>query len=139
MLAALRRVLEQHPGRTVVVVSHVTPIKTLVANTLERAAGRGVPDGAEPGLGQGASRSTRPVGARRAGTPRCGSTTRCRRGIGPCSTPVAGDLEIAAVDESYRLGTLGVWARDPTVDGQLAIDGQGLGGHPPGTRTSAAS
>ncbi len=35
MLAALDRVLERHPGRTVVVVSHVTPIKTLVANTLQ--------------------------------------------------------------------------------------------------------
>jgi probable phosphoglycerate mutase len=34
VLAGLRRVLDQHPGRTVVVVSHVTPIKTLVAKTL---------------------------------------------------------------------------------------------------------
>ena len=34
VLGGLRRVLEQHPGRTVVVVSHVTPIKTLVASTL---------------------------------------------------------------------------------------------------------
>ncbi len=33
--AGLDRVLAQHPGRTVVVVSHVTPIKTLVANTLK--------------------------------------------------------------------------------------------------------
>ncbi len=32
--AGLGRVLEKHSGRTVVVVSHVTPIKTLVANTL---------------------------------------------------------------------------------------------------------
>jgi len=32
--AGLDRVLEQHAGRTVVVVSHVTPIKTLVANAL---------------------------------------------------------------------------------------------------------
>jgi broad specificity phosphatase PhoE/ribonuclease HI len=32
--AGLGRVLEQHAGRTVVVVSHVTPIKTLVANAL---------------------------------------------------------------------------------------------------------
>ncbi len=32
--AGLRRVLEQHAGRTVVVVSHVTPIKTLVAHSL---------------------------------------------------------------------------------------------------------
>jgi broad specificity phosphatase PhoE/ribonuclease HI len=35
MMAALGRVLDQHEGRTVVVVSHVTPIKTLVANTLK--------------------------------------------------------------------------------------------------------
>lgn len=34
VLAALGRVLEEHVGRTVVVVSHVTPIKTLVAHTL---------------------------------------------------------------------------------------------------------
>lgn len=33
--AGLRRVLEQHAGRTVVVISHVTPIKTLVAATLD--------------------------------------------------------------------------------------------------------
>ena len=35
VMAGLDRVLEQHAGRTVVVVSHVTPIKTLVANTLK--------------------------------------------------------------------------------------------------------
>ncbi|WP_183100764.1 bifunctional RNase H/acid phosphatase [Nocardioides pelophilus] len=35
VLAGLDRVLEQHAGRTVVVVSHVTPIKTLVATTLQ--------------------------------------------------------------------------------------------------------
>ena len=35
VLAALGRVLEEHAGRTVVVVSHVTPIKTLVAHTLD--------------------------------------------------------------------------------------------------------
>jgi probable phosphoglycerate mutase len=34
VLAGLDRLLEQHAGRTVVVVSHVTPIKTLVANAL---------------------------------------------------------------------------------------------------------
>ncbi|WP_246159615.1 bifunctional RNase H/acid phosphatase [Nocardioides antri] len=34
VLAGLDRVLEQHAGRTVVVVSHVTPIKTLVASVL---------------------------------------------------------------------------------------------------------
>ena len=34
VLGGLGRVLEQHPGRTVVVVSHVTPIKTLVAHTM---------------------------------------------------------------------------------------------------------
>ena len=34
VLGGLRRVLEQHAGRTVVVVSHVTPIKTLVAHTM---------------------------------------------------------------------------------------------------------
>jgi len=35
VLAALGRVLDEHAGRTVVVVSHVTPIKTLVAHTLD--------------------------------------------------------------------------------------------------------
>ena len=35
VLAALRRVLDDHAGKTVVVVSHVTPIKTLVAHTLD--------------------------------------------------------------------------------------------------------
>ncbi len=35
VLAGLGRVLEEHAGRTVVVVSHVTPIKTLVAHTLD--------------------------------------------------------------------------------------------------------
>jgi broad specificity phosphatase PhoE/ribonuclease HI len=34
VLAALGRILEQHAGKTVVVVSHVTPIKTLVARAL---------------------------------------------------------------------------------------------------------
>jgi probable phosphoglycerate mutase len=34
VLAGLDRLLEAHPGRTVVVVSHVTPIKTLVAKAL---------------------------------------------------------------------------------------------------------
>lgn len=34
VLAGLARVLEQHAGRTVVVVSHVTPIKTLVAHAM---------------------------------------------------------------------------------------------------------
>ena len=35
VLAGLGRVLEEHAGRTVVVVSHVTPIKTLVAHVVE--------------------------------------------------------------------------------------------------------
>jgi len=35
VMAGLDRVLEEHAGRTVVVVSHVTPIKTLVASTLK--------------------------------------------------------------------------------------------------------
>jgi probable phosphoglycerate mutase len=34
VLAGLERVLKEHEGRTVVVVSHVTPIKTLVAHVL---------------------------------------------------------------------------------------------------------
>ena len=34
MLAGLQRILDAHAGRTVVVVSHVTPIKTLVAQAL---------------------------------------------------------------------------------------------------------
>jgi broad specificity phosphatase PhoE/ribonuclease HI len=34
VLAGLRRVLAQHPGETVVVVSHVTPIKTLVSHAV---------------------------------------------------------------------------------------------------------
>ena len=35
VLAGLQRVLETHAGRTVVVVSHVTPIKTLVAHAVD--------------------------------------------------------------------------------------------------------
>lgn len=35
VLAGLGRVRDEHAGRTVVVVSHVTPIKTLVAHTLD--------------------------------------------------------------------------------------------------------
>ena len=35
VLAGLQRVLDRHPGRTVVVVSHVTPIKTLVAHAVD--------------------------------------------------------------------------------------------------------
>ena len=35
VLAGLQRVLERHRGRTVVVVSHVTPIKTLVAHAVD--------------------------------------------------------------------------------------------------------
>lgn len=35
VLAGLDRLLEEHAGRTVVVVSHVTPIKTLVAHALD--------------------------------------------------------------------------------------------------------
>jgi ribonuclease H / adenosylcobalamin/alpha-ribazole phosphatase len=35
VLAGLGRLLEAHAGRTVVVVSHVTPIKTLVANAID--------------------------------------------------------------------------------------------------------
>ena len=34
MLAALDRVRDEHAGRTVVVVSHVTPIKTLVSHAI---------------------------------------------------------------------------------------------------------
>ena len=34
MLAGLQRVLDDHAGRTVVVVSHVTPIKTLVSHAV---------------------------------------------------------------------------------------------------------
>ncbi len=35
VLAGLDRILAEHPGKTVVVVSHVTPIKTLVAKALD--------------------------------------------------------------------------------------------------------
>ena len=35
VLAGLERIREEHPGKTVVVVSHVTPIKTLVATALQ--------------------------------------------------------------------------------------------------------
>ena len=35
VLAGLQRVLDEHPGRTVLVVSHVTPIKTLVAHAVD--------------------------------------------------------------------------------------------------------
>lgn len=39
VLAGLERVLAAHAGRTVVVVSHVTPIKTLVAHALDAPLG----------------------------------------------------------------------------------------------------
>ena len=35
VLEGLLRLVEAHPGETVVVVSHVTPIKTLVAHALQ--------------------------------------------------------------------------------------------------------
>ena len=35
MLAGLRRVLASYAGKTVIVVSHVTPIKTLVAHAVD--------------------------------------------------------------------------------------------------------
>ncbi len=35
VLAGLQRLLDDHPGKTVVVVSHVTPIKTLVAHAVD--------------------------------------------------------------------------------------------------------
>jgi probable phosphoglycerate mutase len=35
VLAGLERVLERYPGKTVIVVSHVTPIKTLVAHAVD--------------------------------------------------------------------------------------------------------
>jgi probable phosphoglycerate mutase len=35
VLAGLERVLAEHAGRTVVVVSHVTPIKTIVAHAMD--------------------------------------------------------------------------------------------------------
>ena len=35
VLAGLQRILDEHAGRTVVVVSHVTPIKTLVAHAVD--------------------------------------------------------------------------------------------------------
>jgi broad specificity phosphatase PhoE len=34
VLDGLQRLLEQHPGKTVVVVSHVTPIKIMVGHAL---------------------------------------------------------------------------------------------------------
>jgi probable phosphoglycerate mutase len=39
VLAGLQRVLDAHAGRTVVVVSHVTPIKTLVAHAVDAPLG----------------------------------------------------------------------------------------------------
>ena len=39
VLAGLQRLLDAHAGRTVVVVSHVTPIKTLVAHAVDAPLG----------------------------------------------------------------------------------------------------
>jgi probable phosphoglycerate mutase len=39
VLDGLQRVLDGHAGRTVVVVSHVTPIKTLVAHAVDAPLG----------------------------------------------------------------------------------------------------
>ena len=72
VLAGLDRVLAEHAGQTVVVVSHVTPIKMLVAHALGGAAGVGVPDGAGAGVGDACCRSSPTA------TPRCGCSTRAR-------------------------------------------------------------
>ena len=53
VLAGRDRIVSAHPGQTVVAVSHVTPIKTLVADALTAPAGSGLPDGARPRLGHG--------------------------------------------------------------------------------------
>ena len=65
------------PGRTVVVASHVTPIKIVVARRCQAPLDASVPDGAAPGVGHGACRSS-PRRGRGAGDPqRYASLRRC--------------------------------------------------------------
>ena len=54
VLAGLQRLLDDHAGKTVVVVSHVTPIKTLVAHALDAPLTSVFRMELSPGLGDGA-------------------------------------------------------------------------------------
>ena len=73
VLAGLDRVLEAHAGRTVVVVSHVTPIKTLVAQALTAPLESVLRMQLSPA--SVTVLSFYPVVRRGSSTPRCGSTT----------------------------------------------------------------
>ena len=83
-------VLDAHAGKTVVVVSHVTPIKTLVAHARRRAAGVGVPDGADAGVGDACCRSSSAARTGPRSARRCGCSTPCRRATTRSAAPSAG-------------------------------------------------
>ena len=90
VLAALERLLARHAGRTVVVASHVTPIKVVVAEALQAPLTTPVPDGAAPGLRHRGhvlhpARRGERCPARPSATPRCGSST-CSRPASTSST-----------------------------------------------------
>ena len=55
-----------------------------------RPAGGGLPDGAQPGVGVGACRSSPAARTASSRAPRCGSSTRCRRGRAPSASATAG-------------------------------------------------
>ena len=90
VLAALERLLARHAGRTVVVASHVTPIKVVVAEALQAPLTSQFRMELRPGLRHRrhvlhpARRATR-CPARPSATPRCGSST-CSRPASTSST-----------------------------------------------------
>ena len=91
VLAGLERVLEAYAGKTVLVVSHVTPIKTLVAHAVDAPLAslfRMELSTASVSVVSffGPSDAAPPTGAAR-----CASTTRRRPGPGRCSTLSIGD------------------------------------------------
>ena len=100
VLAGLDRVLERYAGRTVLVVSHVTPIKTLVADAARRAAVGAVPDGALARVGQRgpfvACRATTTATPAAGGAARCACSTPSRPARDRCSTRSAGSEPHAA-------------------------------------------
>ena len=70
--------LDAHAGKTVVVVSHVTPIKTLVAHAVDAPLDAVFRMELSPAsVSVLAFYAAATTAASRA--PRCGSTTRCRR------------------------------------------------------------
>ena len=85
---ACDRVLAEHAGKTIVVVSHVTPIKTLVAHALDAPLQSVLPDGAGAGLGDGADLLRgRPAGRQPMASMRLSTRSRTRRPSSPAPAP----------------------------------------------------